>query len=192
MAIRVGGGVSTLKGFGRYENLPSEYSGRPSVRNRFSWEAGISFQTGLQNDFFLQSECNINMLGASIDGVYKESGNKRTKINALDIFGLQLNIHFGKKIALSDNFRLFVSLGPYVGWDLCTTLSDAKDSKITGSSEANLKGYDIGLIIAGGFEYGPLQLSLNPQFGLVDISKNKTGIQHRAYKMALTYHFIVL
>ena len=193
MGIHVGAGVSSLKGLKRYKGLPAEPLNELVVKNRFAWDFGLSFQTGFRDDFFFQTECNVGMIGAGLDGVYNYlSDNKKVKIKTLDISSMQLNLYLGKKKAFSDNFRLFVSAGPYIDWDFGESFlyDNDKESIINGLHDADFKGWDFGLVIAAGFEYGPWQISLNPRFGFIDISKDKSGVYHRVYKMAVTYHFL--
>lgn len=186
VGIRVGGGISTLKGLQGYKELPIESENNLSVGNRFSWDLGFAFQEGLKNDVFYQVETLIGVMGASLDGAYRNSG---IKINSVNLSSMQLSAYLGKKKALSNQLKLFVAVGAYIDWDFGSSFFyDEGNESILISYDTNFRQWDLGMVALAGIEYRNIQFAFNPRFGLIDISPNGSGIHHRGYKFAITYY----
>lgn len=191
VAVRIGVGTSSLKGLEDYKKLPLETTKNFMAGSRFSWDVGVTIQYGIKNGFFYQTECTLGIMGASLDGAYRDGGNYKTKVNSVDLTSMQLSVSLGKKVTtINRGLKLFVALGAYVDYDLGIDLIyDLDKSTVLNGHDANFKSWDFGAVASGGLQYRQFQLSFNPRFGLVNISPNESKIYHRGYKFVFSYYF---
>lgn len=180
MGIRLGGGISTLTNLDRSE-IFNGYN-NTSVGNRFAWDIGISIQSGMKmpDNYFFQSDGIIGVSGATV--------SLQGKSNKVDYASFQLCNYFGKKISLGDKTRFFVGVGVY--FDLHLSSDSFYKINTPDFILNNFKDFDFGAAITTGIEYERMRFSINPQIGLVDLTRDKPSVYSRSLKFAMTYNFI--
>jgi len=181
LAMRAGIGVSSLKGFDRSEIFKKNGLNNISTGSRLTWDVGFALQAGMGGGFFFQTEANVGMLGASIEGMGTTYGD----VTSVDVSSFQSCNYFGKKIVLGEDTRFFVGLGLYVDF-MMDTLIDSDNPEFI---DKNFKDWDFGATMMTGIDYGNLQFSINPQIGFIDLTRDRPSVFNRAFKIALTYHF---
>lgn len=180
MGIRIGGGVSSLTNFDRSEIFNDYYN--TSVGNHFAWDVGFSIQSGLgmPNNYFFQSDAVIGVSGATV--------SLQGKSNNVDFASFQSCNYFGKKIYLGNRTRFLIGIG------VCFDFHLGSDSfyKINTPDFIlnNFKSFDFGVAITTGIEYERMRFSINPQIGLVDLTRDKPSVYSRSLKFAMTYNFV--
>lgn len=185
MGIRGAGGFSTLKNISRSSIFPTNGLNGVSEGNRFAWDIGISFQGGLENNFFCQTDATVGMLGASLKNTgYKYGGG----INKIDYHSFQSNIYLGKKIPVNENFRFLLAVGLYIDFHMDTSLLG--ESNTPEFIRENFKDWDFGGTLMAGFECGKVQFAINPQIGFVDLTRDHSRAFNRNLKFAITYYFL--
>lgn len=183
--LRAGAGVSTLHGL---RNLSSGTAiGEDiSVRYSFAWDVALVVQEGLGNGIFYQVESGVSFQSVSLDGLY-DIDYKSINVKSVDATNVYVSASFGKKKDLSTNTRLFVSGGLY--GSMFYSFMDESRRRVIRMEDTNMKGFDFGTVVSAGIEYGHIHLALNPQFGLVNLSRSGPKVFTRSFKVSTIYFF---
>lgn len=186
MGIRVAGGLSTMKNLERSEIFAAHGLDGISVGNRFAWDLGFTIQGGTRDGYFYQTDATVGMVGASIsNGGYKYGGG----IKKVDFHSFQSNHYLGKKVPIGRKTNFFVALGLYIDFHMDTELfgkSNTPDFVLD-----NFKDWDMGATLLTGIESGRVQLSINPQMGFIDLTRDRARVYSRSLKLAFTYFFFL-
>ncbi len=142
-------------------NLGSDGDGDAKV----GFNGGVTLDYALSSNLYLLTGLEYSMKGTKADGV------------KLNLSYLQLPVHVGYKLSISDKAKLVFHAGPYLAyavdgkWKVGGISIDAFGDEIKEASEdaARLKRCDIGLGAGAGVEFGRIALGLGCDFGLSNI-----------------------
>jgi hypothetical protein len=146
-------------------------------KSKIGFRGGVSLDFALAEDWYLLTGLNYSVQGA-----------KTADVVNLSMSYLQLPVHAGYKIAVSDNTKLVFHAGPYVGyaihskWKMGNSsglnplagLFDTDDwadliKDVAGATMPKMKKFDFGLGLGVGAEFGKFGVDLGWDFGLVNI-----------------------
>lgn len=132
---------------------------------KVGFNVGVTLDYAFTNDFCLLTGLEFTTKGAKTDS----DGLAKGTFNPMY---LQIPIHAGYKLNITDNTKLVFRAGPYLAYGVGGKLS----AKAGGESESIgvfrsglLKNFDFGLGIGAGVEFGKIGVNLGYDFGLVNV-----------------------
>lgn len=148
----------------------SNFSGDLDMDAKFGFNAGVTLDYGFTPDLFLMTGLEFTTKGA------KASDDFNMKLN---LSYLQLPIHIGYKLNVTENTRINLHAGPYLAYALDGKWK-AKEGGVEGSVSAfgdemdevglKMKRFDFGLGLGIGLEFGQFNVGLGYDLGLFNIA----------------------
>jgi len=159
---------------------------------KIGFVGGITLDYALTSDVYLMTGLEFSMKGSKIaEGFDDEVGKIDLKLN---LSYLQLPIHVGYKLAITETTKINFHAGPYVAYGIDgkwkASASGVSESIDAFGDEAleealKLKRFDFGLGLGAGVEFGKFGVGLGYDFGLMNIC-DETGIKVRNMNGYLT------
>ncbi|MFV0331567.1 MAG: porin family protein [Dysgonomonas sp.] len=137
---------------------------------KVGFNVGVTADYALTPDFYLLTGLEFTTKGSKVDD------NTNLKLN---LSYLQLPIHAGYKITVSNDTRILFHAGPYLAyavdgkWKVKEGGSEVSVGAFSDDAEAGgikMKRFDFGLGFGVGAEFGKINAGVNCDFGLVNIS----------------------
>jgi hypothetical protein len=160
--------------------------GKGSLKTGF--QAGITYDIGIADDFVIQPGLSYVQNGAKYDGAFEElAGNPKVHLNYL-----QLPVTFQYQPELG-NGHLLLGVGPYVGMGIGQVkyASDNADLK-RDWDDAKLRKFDAGGKLLAGYQLSNgLSLNLNANLGLVKLADvdNPPTTNNTSFGVTVGYKF---
>jgi hypothetical protein len=145
------------------------------------FQAGVIADYALTESFSIAPELLFAQRGAKAD-----EGDGSMTLNYL-----QLPINATYKSALSDDSKLLIFAGPYVGYGLSGTEKydgDSEDLKF-GSGDDKLNPLDFGLNIGVGYQFGKIYAKAQYNLGLTSIFNDGDAIKNTNIGISVGYLF---
>lgn len=134
-------------------------------------DAKVGFNVGITLDYAIASDLYLlTGLEYSMKGM-KDSGIK------LNLSYLQLPVHVGYKMSMTENTKIVLHAGPYLGyavdgkWKVGSVSVDAFSDEFNDATEGAVKlgRFDFGLGLGVGLEVDKISIGLGYDFGLTNI-----------------------
>lgn len=158
------------------------------AKNRVGFNVGITMDYAFTEKWYLMTGLEFTTKGAKAE--FKELipgvATVKTRYKMSPSY-LELPIHVGYKLGLSENTNLVMHAGPYLAYGLGGKVKiDGKSTSEDGISQVSGKTkffgkdgmanrFDCGLGIGLGLEFGKIGVDLGYDFGLVNITKKIEG-----------------
>ena len=151
------------------------------------FQAGITYDIGIADDFVIQPGLSYVQNGAKYDGTFFSETDPKVYLNYL-----QLPITFQYQPELGSG-NLILGVGPYVGMGIGDIKMEAGSGSINASWEdATIKKIDAGGKLLAGYQMGNgLSLNLNANLGLIKMTDidNPPTINNTSFGVTLGYKF---
>ncbi len=160
------------------------------AKNRVGFNVGITMDYAFTEKWYLMTGLEFTTKGAK--AVFKESipdvASAKTTYKMSPSY-LELPIHAGYKLGLSESTDLVLHAGPYLAYGLGGKVKlDGKSVSEDGVTQVSAKGnffgkdgmanrFDFGLGVGVGLEFGNIGVDLGYDFGLVNITKKIEGVR---------------
>jgi hypothetical protein len=163
--------------------------GAKDLDGKFGFGAGLFVEYTLENNVYFLSGLELVSKGAKV----KDEGYKIT----LSPLYLQLPVHAGYKIGLSEYLDLGLHAGPYLAYGIGGKMKyeyDGKSEKedfFGSEEEGGCKSFDLGLGIGADLILSKsFRLGLNYDLGLTNISRDKdNAVKNRHFSISVGYSF---
>lgn len=155
---------------------------------KIGFSIGATLDYGFTNNLYLLTGLDFTTKGAKGDIA------SRGKITANPMY-LQVPVHFGYKLDITDNSRLVVSAGPYaaygIGGKYKLTVGDTSISTdFFGDEEDGVfKRFDFGVGLSVGYEFDRFKAAIGYDFGLVNISYGNNDVKTQNAFLTFGYRF---
>lgn len=142
-------------------------------------DAKVGFNVGLTMDYNLTPDVYLlTGIDYSLEGT--KEGNRKVNMSYL-----KLPVHVGYKVNVTENTKIVLHAGPYVGYAISGKYKeggisiDAFDDEIASTLGYKLKRFDFGLGLGVGAEFGQICVGLGYDLGLVNLMdiKNRSRIE---------------
>ncbi|WP_108821487.1 porin family protein [Dysgonomonas sp. Marseille-P4361] len=184
----------------------SNYSGKGIEGSdaKIGFNVGVTVDYALNQDVFLLSGLEFTTKGAKLRFVEAYGSVAVDATLTMNPKYLQLPLHIGYKLYVSEGMKLNLHLGPYIAYDIggkgkakIEEISSCFDSDATGIeegylsfSEKRMKKFDFGLGLGVGAEFGKIGVGLGYDLGLINISKdNNAKIRNMNAYLTVGYKF---
>ncbi|MBB4037088.1 hypothetical protein GGR21_003003 [Dysgonomonas hofstadii] len=148
----------------------SNFNGDLDMDAKIGFNAGVTMDYALAPDLYLLTGLDFTTKGA------KDGDDFKMKLN---LSYLQLPIHVGYKLNISENTRLNLHAGPYLAYAVSGKWK-VKEGGVEGSIDAfgdevdavglKMKRFDFGLGLGVGVEFGQFNVGLGYDLGLLNIA----------------------
>ncbi|WP_346238880.1 porin family protein [Niabella insulamsoli] len=160
--------------------------GKGSLKTGF--QAGITYDIGIADDFVVQPGLSYVQNGAAYDGAFEDiAGNPKIHLNYI-----QLPVTFQYQPELGTG-HLLLGVGPYIGMGVGQVKVSGDDGDVKWDwDEANIKKIDAGGKLLAGYQLSNgLSLNLNANLGLVKLPDNDdpATLNNTSFGFTLGYKF---
>lgn len=160
--------------------------GKGSLKTGF--QAGVTYDIGIADDFVIQPGLSYVQNGARYDGPLEDfAGNPKIHLNYL-----QLPVTFQYQPELG-NGHLLLGVGPYVGMGIGQVKYSSDNADVKRDwDEANLRKFDAGGKLLAGYQLSNgLSLNLNANLGLVKLpdTDDPAKINNTSFGVTVGYKF---
>ncbi len=135
------------------------------VKAKIGFNVGVTLDYTLTSDLYLLTGLELSTKGCKEDvGLSKDATS--------NLMYLQLPIHLGYKLAVTDATKMVFHAGPYLAYGIGgkTKISESGVEVSVNSFGSNrLKRFDFGVGLGVGAEFGKIGVGLGYDFGLVNI-----------------------
>ena len=135
------------------------------VKAKIGFNVGVTLDYTLTSDLYLLTGLELSTKGCKEDvGLSKDATS--------NLMYLQLPIHLGYKLAVTDATKIVFHAGPYVAYGIGgkTKISESGVEVSVNSFGSNrVKRFDFGVGLGVGAEFGKIGVGLGYDFGLVNI-----------------------
>ncbi|NDW13568.1 PorT family protein [Bacteroides sp. 214] len=163
--------------------------------NISGFDSRIGFNLGARAEFslsksveglYLDAAALLSLKGAEIDG----GSLAKFTVNP---YYLEIPIHLGYKYAVNDDFSIFGSAGPYLGFGLfgkAKVKAEGESMKEDVFGDDGFKRFDFGLGLKAGFEIAKkYRFAFGYDFGLIEADDENLGIKNRNFSISFAYMF---
>jgi hypothetical protein len=184
----------------------------PDIKHRPAFQVGVVGEFAVSKAFVIQPAILFatHAVWAEFSETILIPVSSSTGFNEIEVEidikqGINLNyiqvpINAQYKFALSDNLRLLVQAGPYLGVALngkrkieATIFEETKKRDIDiefGSAETEMNRLDFGLGFGSGLQFGNFQVGVGYNLGLANLSNvEKTTTRNNSFVLTVTYLF---
>lgn len=193
------------------------YSDGLSSRYSFAGNLNVTMQFNPSSRFVFQPEMNLNVVGTTLRGAYKNDSD-RSRLSSIVLPYIDLSLLVALRTPIRQTkYSIVIGGGPYIAYDMyefsdmMVMISDSYDeddwddngydeyaigkksllgTDVYDSREINFRKIDWGFYLMAGVEFSNVQISIRPQFGMTNLSKESDyNIRNRSYKINLTVFF---
>lgn len=163
----------------------SNFSGKgvdnPEVR--FGFNVGVTVDYSITENIFLSSGLEYTSKGTKVNYMDIDLENGASEVIGVGKFSanyLQLPLHVGYRLPVTDAFKLNFHAGPYIAYGVGGKLKisniilseyDDIEKEHDTFSDLTLKKFDFGLGLGVGAEFGKINVGLGYDLGLLNISQ---------------------
>lgn len=159
---------------------------------RIGFNFGVTVDYSLAQNYYLLSGLELTMKGAKAKYVSPITANE--KLNGPpfsaeikdDPIYLQMPIHLGYKLTVTDAFKILFHAGPYVAYGIGgkVKMDRANNLEVEGgfsdfdgylSEKDKFKKFDFGIGLGIGMEFNKIALGIGYDFGLANIADNSNS-----------------
>lgn len=150
---------------------------------KIGFNAGVTMDYAFTPDIYLLTGLELTTKGFKVDG--GDVGEMKA-----NLMYLQLPIHVGYKLAVTDATKIVFHAGPYVAYGIGgkTTLT-LLGEKGKGDSFDVFKEFDFGLGLGVGAEFGKFNVGLGYDFGLANINDGDGKVRNMNAYLTVGYKF---
>lgn len=175
-----------VKGGVNVSNFTGDLDG---IKSKAGFQLGLTLDYELAPSVYLISGLEYTVKGSKAKG----SGD----VMSMNLGYIQLPVHIGYKVPVSEATKLLLHAGPYVAYAAKGTLKEGGASVDWFDKKYNLettffvpKRFDAGLGIGVGLEFGKVSVGLDVDYGLVNIYKNSgASIKNLSSGLSVGYKF---
>ncbi len=177
----------------------SNFSGDGDSDSKFGFNAGVTVDYALSSDLYLLSGLELTTKGAkdevsaTVSGIYA-----KTKFTATPMY-LQLPVHVGYKLTVTEATKIVFHAGPYIAYGIggkvkteVSTNASGKDvsdeNKEDFFGDEGAKRFDFGVGLGAGVEFGKIGVGLGYDFGLTKLYDEGNNKNMNAY-LTVGYKF---
>lgn len=193
------------------------YSDGLSSRYSFAGNLNLTLQMNPSSRFVIQPEMNLNVIGTTLRGAHKND-SEQSKLSSIVLPYVDLSLLFGLRTPIGESkYSIILGGGPYFAYDsyefsdLVVNLAEvypdedewdewddeyAMERKsflgtdIHDSEEIDFRKIDWGFYLMAGVEFSNFQITVRPQFGMANLSKeSEYKISNRSFKVNFTVFF---
>lgn len=159
---------------------------------KLGFNVGVTADYAITNEVYLLTGLEFTMKGSKADGYI--AGEKVTeKTNPMF---LQLPVHVGYKFSVTDETKIVLHAGPYVGYGIGGKIKyEVKENGVKNSVDYDFFGkdrfkrFDFGLGLGAGAEFGKIGVGLGWDFGLTSLSRGDDKVRTMNGYLTLGYKF---
>lgn len=141
----------------------SNYSGDVKENKaKVGFNAGLTADYTLAPSMYLMSGLEITAKGCKFD--FGTDGKSTT--NAIY---LQLPVHFGYKVSVSEGTNIVLHAGPYVAYGIAGKSGEGEDKVDTFGKNGLCKRFDFGAGLGVGVEFGKIGVGLGYDLGMLNV-----------------------
>lgn len=175
-----------VKGGVNVSNFTGDLDG---IKSKAGFQLGLTLDYELAPSVYLISGLEYIVKGS------KEKGSG--DLMSMNLGYIQLPVHIGYKVPVSEATKLLLHAGPYVAYAAKGTLKEGGASVDWFDKKYNLettffvpKRFDAGLGLGVGLEFGKVSVGLDVDYGLVNIYKNSgASIKNLSSGLSVGYKF---
>lgn len=181
-------------------------SGVEGTDAKIGFNVGVTVDYALTSDVFLLSGLEFTTKGAKISYLEDLGEFDIDAKSTFNVTYLQLPVHIGYKLAVSDGLNLNFHAGPYVAYGIGGKVKNKVEGNVAGLDLEDLdlsnadvdmfgdKGvanrFDFGLGLGVGAEFGKIGVGLGYDLGLTNISKDsKEKVRNMNAYLTVGYKF---
>ncbi len=179
----------------------ANFSGDGDFDSKIGFNVGVTVDYALPSNLYILSGLEFTIKGGKTKAEYimmEEDVAVRYKVTANPMY-LQLPVHLGYKLAVTEGVNLVFHTGPYIAYGVggkrkSTKTEYTKDEKnsIGGKEDFfgddKAKRFDFGLGLGAGAEFGKIGVGLGYDFGLVKLYDESNNKNMNAY-LSVGYKF---
>lgn len=143
----------------------SNFTSGADTKAKIGFRAGVGMEYDFDEMWSLQPSLLFTTKGTKIDGNLLDQ-----TINAMY---LELPIMAGLRFMVGDRSSILITAGPYIAYGIAgkTTikLDGAREEKVNTFGDGRAKRFDVGLGVGVAYEFGPMFVSADGQFGLTKV-----------------------
>ena len=165
----------------------SNFSGDGDSDSKIGFNAGVTVDYALSSDLYLLSGLELTTKGAKAEYSESESGvSVKYKATATPMY-LQLPVHLGYKLTVTEGTKIVFHAGPYIAYGIggktkakasanALSIDINHEDKEDFFGDEGAKRFDFGVGLGAGVEFGKIGVGLGYDFGLTklyDAGNNK-------------------
>lgn len=176
----------------------SNFSGDGDSDSKIGFNAGVTVDYALSSDLYLLSGLELTTKGAKAEYSESESGvSVKYKATATPMY-LQLPVHLGYKLTVTEGTKIVFHAGPYIAYGIggktktkasanALSIDINHEDKEDFFGDEGAKRFDFGVGLGAGVEFGKIGVGLGYDFGLTKLydegnSKNMNAYLTVGYK----------
>ena len=164
------------------------------------FNVGVTVDYALTSDLYLLSGLEFTTKGAKSEYEETEQGVKVNVTATANPMYLQLPVHLGYKIGISENTKIVLHAGPYLAYGIGGKLKEEAKANVAGvnanvSADTDFfgkeafKNFDFGLGLGAGVEFGKINAGLGYDLGLANISREDGKLRNMNAYLTVGYKF---
>ncbi len=177
----------------------SNFSGDGDSDSKIGFNAGVTVDYALSSDLYLLSGLELTTKGAKAEYSESESGvSVKYKATATPMY-LQLPVHLGYKLTVTEGTKIVFHAGPYIAYGIggktktkasanALSIDINHEDKEDFFGDEGAKRFDFGVGLGAGVEFGKIGVGLGYDFGLTKLYDEGNNKNMNAY-LTVGYKF---
>ena len=160
-----------------------------SPDSKIGFNFGVSADYEMVQNLFLLTGLEVTTKGVKEKENYAQIGSAKATAN---LIYLQIPIHLGYKLLVSNTTKLVFHAGPYIGCGVggkITFEGMGEKLKLDSFSDDGVKRFDFGLGLGFGAEFNKVGIGIGYDFGLINISQGVGNAKNGNFYASVGYKF---